>query len=250
MKTPKKLKPTKTVIKLPLLERLVKDLSNRESYYGNRFRNYFAGVDYSYETDYPCQDGDDCCDNDYCRCGIIVDKRITEVDINTLIVNLIGSNDDIHAYCVDRFVRKSNLKETGYWELASTGGYYGEEIDGVYPNNSIVDQLILDFKALIMLNDADKIKDCLHNEYGHVLPELDKCNRVEIAEVPLDNIELFNQNHYRKLEKKYIDQYNDYKLPRAVCVNTGTKYRLIDGYHRMHSAVNMKMDKVKILILS
>lgn len=244
-KTPKK-KPTKNPkipIKLPLFEKLVKELSNKTNW------QYKPGVEYDYDTSYYCDEG---CDP-YCRCwGSIHSTRIESVDINKIIKSLIGDyKEDIEGYCADRFIRHSDLKETDSWEVKTTSGYYGDEIEGCYPSANVVDKLLLDFKALIMLtNNADKIKDCLRNEYGHVLSELDKCNRVEIAEVPLDNIELFNQNHYRKLEKKYVDQYNDFKLPRAVCVNTGTKYRLIDGYHRMHAAANMKMDKVKILILS
>ena len=39
-------------------------------------------IDYDYDVNHPCQNGFDCCKNDYCRCGKIVNQKVNKIDLN------------------------------------------------------------------------------------------------------------------------------------------------------------------------
>ncbi len=242
---------------LPLLEKLIKEFSdkgkkNKFSYLDSpSFAYYFSGIDSEYDTYHQCQNGSDCCRDDYCRCGTIENIRNITVDISALISGLVGNSKEIlNAYCVDRLIRASDLKDPSNWELNVERGYYGEETHGHSPNQLIIDNLISDFKLMLNMSDANKVKLCLKNEYGHVLPSLEKLTNAEICLVKTDDIELFNDHYVRKINKKFVDQYDDYEFPRAVCTLAGSKYRVIDGYHRMSSALNKNLKEVSIIVLS
>lgn len=197
-----------------------------------------------YDADYytPCNDGSDCCDNDYCRCGVYRDVSITEIDLRAIIDSYCKlADNDIDKYCIDRLLTHSKIKENSSWEPRINGGYYGEEFDGFSLYKFIRDDLAVDFTTLFKLNDCDKIKFCLEKEYGHVLPQLNAFKDVKVERhVSLDSIIKSNMNHVRKLNSKYIDQYKNYKLPVAICTYHGNDINLIDGYHRL-----MAVDKNK-----
>ena len=229
-----------------ILEKILNDLDGKDRLSGY----YFSGVDYDYESYRACENGSDCCDNDYCRCGVIQDARVTDIDFNRLIDGLIGkSSEVIDCYCLDRVLRCLGLQDSNNWEVITGGGYYGEEIHGCLPNQKILDQLKKDLEAIIKLSDIDKIKFILQAEYGFILPELKDMNDAQVTTISFQDIKLPNLDYSRKINRLYVTQYNDYKLPRAICVKDGDKYRLIDGYHRVLAAENKKLDKFQIIVI-
>lgn len=213
-------------------------------------KSFYSAVDYDYETFYSCKNGSDCCNNDLCRCGQIQNVTIKEVNINYIIDEFIqNSSNVIDSYCIDRLFRNSDIAYKDGWEINICGGYYGQEISGCAPKASIKNQLCNDLSALLNLSDIEKIKYLLQNEYGFLLPELIQLNNANVLIVPITDIIIGNLDYSRKLNKSLIKNYESYNLPKAICINSNEKYRLIDGYHRMHAALNMKLDMVSIIQL-
>lgn len=206
--------------------------------------------DITYDADYynPCNDGSDCCDNDYCRCGVYRNVSITKIDLKSIINSFCKLVDnDIDKYCIDRLLIHSDFKENSSWEPIINGGYYGEEFGGVTLEKTIKNNLVKDLTELFKLDDCNKIKFCLTKEYGYVLPQLNSLKNVKIENVSLDSIIKSNMNHVRKLNSKYIDQYKNYKLPVAVCTYSGNDINLIDGYHRLIAANKKSFSDIIIL---
>ena len=245
--------------KLPLLETIIEYLSKPNNSYHNYYSDdylRYEGVDYDSDMYYACANGSDCCKDDYCRCGTITNARVISIDFDVLLNSFFklkhekSDSELIDSYCIDRILRNSSLKDLSSWKVNVTSGYYGQEVHGCTPDENVINELKELFQSLIGKSDVEKIKICLKNEYGYLLPELELVKDATICNgVDINTINLFNQNHYRKLNQKFVEQYNDYKFPRAICRFDG-KYQVIDGYHRMMSANNLKLKKVSIIVLT
>ena len=231
-----------------LIETIVSDLQSK------RFGRY--SIDVEYETYYPCHNGSNCCNGDMCRCGQIQNTHVESAKRSEVIEPITSKCDDIIlAYCIDRIMTMSGMLDKDNWEVNVYRGYYGEEIDGVELNRTIMDTVCARLQEIETLSDIDRIKRCLEYEYGYVLPKLKKLTTATVREVSIDNLDVFNENHYRKIEKQAIDYYQDYKLPRAVCNKDWAnddfipEYKVIDGYHRVVSANKNKINKIKVIVL-
>lgn len=216
---------------------------------------YADGVEYDYDHYRPCSNGSDCCDNDMCRCGIIKDAKVTSINPVKITAALTaGIQNEVLAYCVDRVVVNSGILDVDNWEVSVSRGYYGEEIDGVGPVSSVTSSLV---KELTKLLDEDnespykRIKIALEAEYGYLIPKLQNAEyAVMVVEVSPSVIQMGNDDYMRKVSKKTLEFYAEYKLPRGVCINNGRDaFRLIDGYHRVTSALQNKLDTIKIISL-
>jgi len=187
---------------------------------------------------------------DYCRCSVIVGERVTSVKPDEIFKILTADiNDVILTYCIDRTVRASKVMDLNSWEVNITGGYYGEEVHGVRLIDSVKSELIKSLSGLGSLSDVDMIKKVLEYEYGYVLPKLADAKYTDVVKVKLDDVKLFNDQYMRKVSKSIVDSYVNYDLPRSVCLKEGYKYVVIDGYHRMMSAQQQKLDSVRIIEL-
>lgn len=224
--------------------------------YTSTIRYVFSGVEYDYDRSTNCINSG--CDS-ICRCQEITNARITKVDISHIASSFISevlgvkikSEDKLDVYCIDRIIRLSGLRKTENWELDVHKGYYGDECSGPYPDEQETAKIRDIFQSMLELSAADKIKACLKEEYGHILPKLLDCTKAEIITTDPKDVEMFNESYMRKLDKEYVEQYNEYKLPRAVVDNGGKfKYRLIDGYNRMTSANNQSLISVDVVLLS
>jgi len=198
----------------------------------------YDGVEYSYDTEYACQNGSDCCKDDYCRCGVIRDTHVTEINSSQILEYIFKNESEENKYCIERIL--SNLTDDDF-EVKTSGGYYGEEIDGVYLTNKDVAENINKVMALSSLKE--KVLFVLNLEYNFLLPELKKCDKWTIETVLLDQID----SHYmaRKTKKKIE---NNYKLPLGVCLRKDGRFRLIDGHHRIEKAVKDEREWVMIVV--
>ena len=231
------------ITKTTPLQKLALELSNSE-----RLR-YYIDIDYDYH--YECQNGSDCCDNDYCRCGVI--ENITINSINTWqIADAISKHyhNKLFTYCVDRIFSSSKAIDPGNWEAYAVRGYYGEEMGGVRLNNAIQNDILEKISAIETLADIDKIKFILKNEYGYVLPRIEKMKNVEIVSINVQHIELPNENYTEKIKCDDNFDYTNYDLPAAICVKRGEYYSVIDGYHRVLYALKNNKKKISIIFLS
>lgn len=204
------------------------------------------GVEYDYERS-ACT-----CNEWICRCTTIDRAWIESININKVISNLYSSNFNknsisyIDFYCFDRICRFFHVWDKEYYEVEVCGGYYGEEIGGVYFENE--DKVISEFNKLLELkNDIDKIKYILQLEYGYVIESVENSNNISIINCNPKLIIFPQREYYRKLEKNVVDSYKGYKAPCAICKKQGDKYLIVDGYHRV--AANQDEENITIIVI-
>ena len=165
-------------------------------------------------------------------------------------------DNTIEVYCVDKLLRLHKIYDISNWNVeVDEYGWYGPEIDYFYCDKDYIYKIAEDIFALYQVNDLEKIKFLLELEYSVLTPNVQTATNIEIITVPIEHISIGNKSHYDNLNEDYVDQYNDYKLARAVCLKThwnGThfNYKLLDGYHKVKSAINMKMKEIPIILLS
>ncbi|RDJ35190.1 MAG: hypothetical protein DWQ19_10220 [Crenarchaeota archaeon] len=197
-----------------------------------------------YESYRPCQNGSNCCDNDYCRCERIIDPRIDE-DVDgcqiTAILCSIKGRPPIDVYCIERILTINKIWDAGNWDVIVRPGYYGEEISGCqFRWGELVDKQIE--TALNFKTNRAKIEYILKLEYGHLLPEV-QGKRWLIKKVDKNDVVFGQKLYHEKLDQSVIEKYQDYPFPRGICLFQDGKYRIIDGYHRLAAGE----DKVKII---
>lgn len=205
-------------------------------------------VDYDYERS-ACT-----CDayerGDYCRCTTIEYAWIDNVNVNEVIKELYETHSrtdsDIDKYCFDRICSVFKIYDKNYYEVETCGGYYGEEVDGVYFEN---EEKILNayYKVIALDTNIEKIKYCLKLEYNYLIDRVESASLAHILKITPSAIRLPQTEYFIKLENNVIEEYKERKLPVAVCVRDNGCYRLVDGYHRY--IANKDRDKVDIIVL-
>ncbi len=211
----------------------------------------YGFAEYTSESYYPCQNGSSCCDNDYCRCGQITNTEVLSVNDQQIIDYFIKKvKDPINAYCVDRLIRTSSLLNPKCWAVEVSGGYYGEEIGGVHPLPKVLEDFQRIVESFLYKSDLQKVKDLLIQEYGFLLPALENTKNVSVVRVTVGDVKIPNMDYSRKINQKVVDSYKDFNLPRAVCQKLNSdEYKLVDGYHRMVSALKFKKRKIDIIVM-
>lgn len=228
---------------------------------------HYRCVDIDYQTEYDCQNSG-CNDEGICRCGTIYDAVVTNVDVSQM-VNLIyddlfdnstvtgkrenklnqllyGIGEDINRYTIDRILRKYKVWDPDYYSITVCGGYYGQEIEGTFISDNIASKIETELEIAFSIDDlVGRVEYLLGLEYGSLLPDLQHC-QYEIIEIDKSEINFGSISHYSKVKKKDLEFYTDrnYKGIRGVVTFVNGKYRLIDGYHRVHTTAG---HKVKVL---
>lgn len=194
-----------------------------------------------------------CDDEGICRCGTIEDAEIRSVDVSKLSLEIYSNffdnskatkrnikinsilsdiTTDVDRYTIDRILRSSKIWEECNWDLRVTGGYYGQEFDGVYLNCL---SLQIQIEEALEIDSLDKRVEFLLNlEYGQILPEL-VGKSWKVIEVKKSQISIGSSSHLSLVKDKNLDFYSkkNYSGIRGVVLQTGRKLRLIDGYHRL-----------------
>lgn len=201
-------------------------------------------VDYDYDRS-PCT-----CNDYICRCTTIDKAWVEKVNVKEAVNKLYDAHSkstlEVDKYCFDRICHYYEIFDGELYEVETGGGYYGDEVYGVYFDNEkkIVDA----YNELLALeNDIDKIKYCLKLEYGYLLDCIINSSYATISEVPVNLIKLPQMAYARKVSRHIIEDYQNSELPVAVCIKEHDGYRLIDGYHRF--AANSNRENVKIVAL-
>lgn len=202
---------------------------------------YETGVEYDTEMYHECDNGSDCCKDDYCRCGVITGCEI-KIDLIQLVKGLTKNLSDIDIYCIERIFRINKVYDSNNWNWQSEGGYYGEELGGIYLNKDIAEKLNYDIGQILGFNNENaKIEYIFKLEYLNLLPKY-KNKKWKETSVVFDDIEFNNDNHLRKIAgEKY---YKDYPFYHCLAQRIGNKYQIIDGYHRI---LENRDKKLKIL---
>jgi len=204
--------------------------------------NLQYSCDIDYDTDSNCS-SEGCDEEGICRCSTIRNTRLKSVDSTSLQDALakLGSTP-MQKYGVDRLLRHSDLNDPSNYDVGVSGGYYGEEIDGVWLNSHILDKTKKELIGFFDIeNERARLFYCLEKEYGHILPSLKKVKKFRIKTISAKDINVGNKDHYRRLDIDLIESYTDYNLPRVLVIKEEDKYRLIDGYHRFAATKNSKI---------
>lgn len=216
--------------------------------------HYSGALDYIYDTHYECQEGSTCCDNDYCRCGVLQDLKATSINPRMISDRIIGKMSNVvHAYCVDRIVMKAVTPYVSHpedlFDVHACSGYYGEEVGEIKMSSSVGDDIAKKLRVIgEMRSNRERILYTLNNEYGHVLPAVEKAKSWYVKKIDFSELEIGQPDHYNSLDSNVVDAYKDCTLPRAVCLKSGDKFRLIDGYHRV--AAFERQPKGELLVIT
>ena len=221
----------------------------------------FERTNLQYDVDYDYIRSECTCNayecNDYCRCTTIERAWVESINVNLIIYKLYKKyceeHSDINEYCFDRICSAFKIYDKDYYEVESCGGYYGEEIGGVYFENE--KKVVEAYNELLGLEtDLDKIRYVLKLEYSYLLDRLMYMTSAAIEEVNTEKIKLPQQEYFVKLSKEIIEDYKDRKLPVAVCIKHKDRfhdafdtYTLIDGYHRFIANQDRKANKIIVL---
>ena len=149
----------------------------------------------------------------------------------------------IYRYCIHRILTHYKLYTKEVWKSCITDDYYSQEVLSIVLKNEIAVRLDHHLNRMILLSDSKKIEMMLEIEYGKVLPTVqDKEWKITNLN-DIDDLYFSNRSHYDKCMENDLSYLKDYKLPRALCIKTQRKtgqYRVIDGYHRLCSAIKEK----------
>lgn len=210
--------------------------------------NLYCEVDYDYErSQCTCNAYEN---GDYCRCTTIENAWIEKVNVNDVVNELYRNHSKtdsyIDKYCFDRICYAFKIYDKYLYEIEICGGYYGEEIEGVYFYDE--EKIVNAYRDVISFDtDIEKIRYCLKLEYGCLLNCVVSASSAIIDKLPPYNICLPQKEYFAKLDKNVIEEYKDRALPIAVCVKDGNRLRLIDGYHRF--VANKDRNTIEIIIL-
>lgn len=179
---------------------------------------------YDYQTYTHCDEG---CDP-YCRCGQIVEEKVTEAPDNIKFVDIYQKffdNKANAAYFLNRLYSIRGLYKPEMYTINICGGYYGQEIE------SITCDIGGDLSILYCnQNNLGVLQEYLLNaEYGYIHPKLVGA-KYKIVKEKLQNIKIIT-DHYLKINNTYDV---DLAQPLGIIHNN----ELLDGHHRFLFANN------------
>lgn len=190
-------------------------------------------------------------DGDEYRCYSIIENAwISDAsNVVKIVMEDLSFDDEIDKYCCERILNLSGLDNVNSYDISKFNGYYGEEIDNVFFKGE--KELSDNIQNLLKLKtDYEKIKFVLEFEYGFLLDKLGGKN-VAIREVVFKDLYISNNSYMGKLNrnkvKQYKQHYKDY--PIGIYEDVGSKYKLIDGYHRYMATKQDNIKKCKIIYL-
>jgi hypothetical protein len=176
------------------------------------------------------------CD-DYCRCTSLVNTRVKPIDHRAVVSRMLaGCTNPLLVYCAERVLRFSKIDNVDSWDVKVGGGYYGQEIHGVFLDDDIANKICSHFQTLNNCSPKEMVEYVLKMEYGFVLPAIEAITNWSIQTVDYESIIFPNQDRFeytRKVDAALVEMYTDWPYPLGVAVRVdGNKNRLIDGYHR------------------
>lgn len=198
---------------------------------------YSNSVSYDYSTINDC--GLNGCNiEEACRCGVIVDLKITSVNfsnvVNSIYSNIenfnpnVKENEILIKYGIEVIAKKNELYDKNNYEVNTVNGYYGEEIGNIDINSSNFEKELLTF--LKIKNNNNKIEYLLKLEYTEVLPEY-KDKIWDTKTVPIDKIKV-NEDYIKRLKNEALGYLTNICDKTVLVKKEGGFYKLIDGYHK------------------
>jgi len=232
--------------------------------------NYEYIVNCNYDSYNDCENNG-CIDEGICRCGVISNQHVSSVDINLISKNIYDQyfdNDlsnirdeklsqilddsvgkDINLYTIDRILRHFKIWKNNCWYIEVKYGYYGEEVTGVFFEKNTIQKIENKInEAFSITSLTERVKYLIILEYKRLLPEISN-SKFELITLPVNSLEFGSKTHYGNVNKEDLSHYRNYDgIMGLVTKKTNDKYRIIDGYHRLSVAVNMKSNDVKLIL--
>lgn len=237
-------------------------------------KSHYHSPDYTYNTEYSCETFG-CNQEGICRCGSIVDLEVTKIDLSyltqeiyeqlipsdrksrkrdTKLSQLLYGGEVVDKYCIYRILSINKVYNPNLWEVNITGGYYGDEIDGVHLDKSVLSKIESECQKLFELESlSDKLRYVIELEYGYVLDDLQDCE-FELISIYKSYIDFkkLNQNHIKMVKMEDLDHYSidNYDLPRGIVRGDSSgwvpvdNYKIVDGFHRIIAAPDKKSFQV------
>jgi hypothetical protein len=224
---------------------------------------YWAGIDVDYERDFRCNDYG-CDEEGICRCSSIYETEITSINVSQVVERIsykiiealkyfeLDMDDEILEYCLDRYLRRCGIENKDNYYIDVRGGYYGDEINGVYLEGLDSGASIREIAKLIRLDSLEAVKMVLNIEYGFLTDFVEEAKKLYIVMAPTADLKAPNQDYCKKLNGDLIEEYKgkDYmKMPVGMFREHTDCYKLIDGYHRFHAMMANSPKECKILVL-
>lgn len=221
----------------------------------------FEKTNLQYDVEYDYERSACTCDayerGDYCRCTTIERAWVESINVKLVVKKLYEKyckeHSEINEYCFDRICTAFKIYDKDYYEVESCGGYYGEEIEGVYFDNE--EKVVEAYNEVLKFySNIEKIKYVLELEYGYLLDRIASMRSALIEEVSTEKVKLPQKEYFVKLSKEVIEDYKDRKLPVAVCIKNKDRfydvfdtYVLVDGYHRFIANKDRATNRIIIL---
>ena len=192
-----------------------------------------------YETIYSC---DEVRCNPYCRCGVIVNTRITDFNCCAMVQIIesilksskFGELSKIDQYCLDRIFANLKINEDSF-DINVCGGYYGQEIKSITLQGQVAKECNVHFQKILSLKTLrSKVEYLLNFEYGYLLDSV-KNRSWRVGKINKSDL-IFGQLEYLRKIRDNPYGMEPYPYYKGVVVADGEKYRLIDGYHRCQAA--------------
>lgn len=203
---------------------------------------YYVDGDFRQQTD--CEKYG-CNEEGICRCGWYENPQIYEVYLYRFLDYIISDiKDEVLKYCIERIINFENISISSF-NISVVGGYYGQEIEGIYLYDKLKENIYDRIYALKNLSNLDRIKYVLNLEYDS-LDFIEKYNNHAVEEIDLKDIS-FDKAYKNSIKvKEYQETYN---FPRGIFFKEDQFYKLIDGACRIKTAKYLKMKSIKGIVL-
>ena len=178
-----------------------------------------------------------------------------QADRDKVLAKLFYGGLDIDIYCIDRVLTKLGVwnpkKNSNRWTVSVREGYYGEEVDGAYLGLDCIKEINKHVSRILGYDSLkEKLEYCLMLEYSRVLDILSdkdyEINEINFGEIQFSET---NRNHIELVSNQDLDHYspeNYDDLPRGIVKQVGSKFYIIDGFHRILSMKDRPMEEFKV----
>jgi hypothetical protein len=219
--------------------------------------------------DYSCEQSG-CHDEGICRCYKINKIEIISVDITRItekifsqlneddsqhkrdktITNILFDYDSdlVNKYCIHRILTILKVWDFDNWNAQIVAGYYGDEIGDVLIKSELFDTISTHINQVLNLETLkSKIEYILKLEYGYILDSL-KDKEYSVIQVNVEDLDFGQDKQLKNVLHKNLEYYSDKEYLRdsirGVAYYSQSKWRVVDGYHRL---TQTKFPKVRII---
>lgn len=206
----------------------------------SQFQLYSPTVDYdSYFCHgcYGCETGDD-----FCRGAEYENIRISGIDPYAVLDEIFGPSS-VPFY--DPLIEEFQLDDLTTYTVVTTGGYYGDEYECYFADQSTLNGLTEEWygwsnandvdgvykylsskgQRILGLSPLDNLKQALALENKKELPSVKSATKLDTKKILLEKIHIPNKKHFEEVEP--------FKYPQGGFAGVIADGKLVDGYHRL-----------------